>query len=114
MSKELLKADDVIELEIVVTKIEYEGKKFNAYKTFQNNGKKIDVKFTKDVKNQPDENCIILVEAGKMNIDKNRRYPCVWVREIKEIKPLSTLDNDPKKLEEITKMFGDNEDDLPF
>ena len=112
--KEVLKADAILELDILVTKIEHEGKKFNAYKTFQKNGKKIDVKFTRDVKNAPEENCIIVVEAGKMNLDKNRRFPCLWVREIKEVKQLPDKNNDPRKLEEITELFGFDDEDLPF
>lgn len=96
------------EFELVVTKIEYEGKKFNAYKTFMANGKKIDVKFTRDVKVTPDENCVIVVEHDNWNIDRNRKYPCIWVKGIKEVKPIETTRN---KEEDYEEMFGK---DLPF
>lgn len=108
-----VRADELIELQLVVTKIEYQGKKFNAYKTFQKNGKKIDVKFIKEVKNAPDVDSVIVVKLGNINLDKSRKYPCLWVRGIEEVKELPNLQNDPKRMEEVAELFN-FDDDLPF
>ena len=61
-----------------------EGKKFNSYKAVQKDGKLIDLRFTKAVKNAPTEDCIIVVKEENVNIDKSRLYPRCWVKEIEE------------------------------
>lgn len=64
---------------VVTTK---EGKSFDTFKAVQKNGKLIDCKFTKDVKNLPDESCFMYVEEDKINIDKNKKYPTLWVKKV--------------------------------
>ena len=67
---------------IVEEKKTSEGKKFNTYKTFTKNGRKIDVKFRKEVKNLPTENCFATIEVDSMNVDKSKRFPVLWVSEV--------------------------------
>ena len=52
------------------------------------NGKLIDVKFVKGCQNVPTEPCIIVVRTDNMNVDTRRRYPCLWVKNVEEIKPV--------------------------
>ena len=59
-----------------------DGKKFKAYKTVDKNGKKMDVRFTRDVHNLPTEACTIVVSPDRCNVATNRMYPILWVQEI--------------------------------
>lgn len=59
-----------------------DGKKFKAYKTVDKKGKKMDVRFTRDVHNLPTEACTIVVSPDKCNVATNRVYPILWVQEI--------------------------------
>ncbi len=105
-----------LELETRLIKIEKpDGSKtsFYAYKTFLKNGKKMDLKFTKEVKNAPTEDCMISVNADNMNIDRNRKYPLVWVKKIEEILPVRTLKHTAEDYKEIDDSFN-TADDLPF
>lgn len=75
-----------LEIPVLVKELETkEGKKFNVYKAVQNNGKLIDLKFRREVKNLPEQNCIIRVLPENVNIDKTRRYPALWCKKIEEI-----------------------------
>lgn len=56
--------------------------KFNAYKTFTKNGRKIDVKFTKDVKDLPTEHCMAIIDVDMMNRDDSGRFPVIWVKDV--------------------------------
>ena len=87
--------------------------KFNAYKTFLKNGKKMDVKFTSAVEKTPKTDCMIKVNIEDMNIDNNRKYPCLWVKSIVEIMDLPKYNRKPNDYKEIDDMFKD-EEDLPF
>lgn len=76
----------VLEIPVIVRELETkDGKKFNVYKAVQNNGKLIDLKFRREVKNLPDRNCIIKVLPENLNIDKTRQYPALWCKKIEEI-----------------------------
>lgn len=77
-----------------------DGKKFNSYKAVQKDGKLIDLRFTKEVKPLPEEDCFIVVEEKNINIDNSRLYPRCWVKRIEEIKPFETK--------------APSSDDLPF
>lgn len=66
-------------IKILVTERESNGRKFNTYKTTSKNGRLMDVKFRKEVKELPTENCYAVIDIDKMNIDKNRQYPVLWV-----------------------------------
>lgn len=86
---------------IRITKVEEitakNGNKFTAYKAVQKNGKLIDVRFRREVgKDAPDHPCIVVVQPGMYNIDRNRQYPCVWIKEIvdtEEFEPVTSADD---------------------
>ena len=82
------------------------GRKFMAFKTVDKNGKKMDVKFTRDCKNVPSECCELIVDASQANVDTNRQYPCLWIKEVLEIKPLERKSN-------MADFFDTDEDDGP-
>ena len=56
--------------------------KFNAYKTVDRNGKKMDVRFVRDCQNVPTEPCVIVCEDIDCNVDNTRRYPILWVKNV--------------------------------
>lgn len=92
----------VLEIPVIVKELETkDGKKFNAYKAVQNNGKLIDLKFRRDVKNLPEQNCIIRVLPENLNIDKTRQFPALWCKKIEEI-IVPTYDTS----NEVIEMFG--------
>ena len=47
----------IIDVSEITTK---DGKKFNAYKTIANGGRKMDVRFVRNCKNIPTEPCVIV------------------------------------------------------
>ena len=69
------------------------GNKFTAYKAVTKQGKKIDCRFTKEVSILPTEPCYIVVDDDKANVDTNRQYPVLWVKEVKEILPFESNNN---------------------
>lgn len=97
-STEEVKDMEIVEAEVIVTGITTmkDGKenKFNAYKIFTKTGKKMDLKFVRDLKNLPTENCIMVVKRSALNLDNTRKFPCIWCREEPiEFKPLPVRDN---------------------
>ncbi len=100
---------EALEIKVIVREYETrEGKKFNAFKAVQNNGKLIDLRFQRVVKNLPEQNCIIKVLPENINIDRNRQFPCLWCKKIEEIiLPKHTSD-------EVIEMFSPIANDLPF
>lgn len=106
------------ELEVALietTKDDGSKNKFYAYKTFQKNGKKIDLRFTQEVTNAPKEKCVIKVDIEKFNVDNNRKYPLIWVKGIEEIKPIEKRIKSDKEYANATQMFYNSTDeDLPF
>lgn len=77
-------------IEVKVKEIESKenGNKFNIYKLVTKSKKLVDVRFTKNVTNLPKEDCVMVVKPENINYDKNRQFPCFWVKEIEEIKPI--------------------------
>ena len=69
------------------------GNKFTAYKAVTKQGRKIDCRFTKEVNLVPTEPCYIVVDDDKANVDTNRQYPVLWVKEVKEILPFESTNN---------------------
>ena len=63
------------------------GNTFNTYKVVDTNGKKVDCKFTKNVK-APSQSCYIYVDNDKINYDNSRLFPCYWVKEIAKTEEL--------------------------
>jgi hypothetical protein len=103
------KDNNLVEIEIKATQREAKsgankGQKFYSYKGLTKDLEYVDLKFTKEVKNAPEKDCIIVVPRNKVNyIGRDRRkYPLTWVQEIVEIKEKYNP-NDVKE-----------DDDLPF
>ena len=59
-------------------------KKFTVYKTVNSKGKYMDVRFTGNVKNAPTVRGTVI---GEGNVDKERQYPCVWIKSIDSFEP---------------------------
>lgn len=75
------------EIKVKVTEVtSQDGRKFNTFKAVQKDGRLVDLKFTKECKNVPPKSCTIVVPKDKINLDKNREYPCYWCKEILKIK----------------------------
>lgn len=70
-----------------------EGRKFLAFKTVDKNGKKMDVRFTKECRNTPREACVIVVDDSQANVDTARQYPCLWIKDVERIEPLERKSN---------------------
>lgn len=101
-----------------VTPIEYEGKKFMAYKAMQADGTIIDCKFRQDCENKPKEPCFIICDEDKFNLSTKKFYPCLWVQEVKRVEPLEYKIKGSDKFFTV-EQYGDFEEDtdntnLPF
>lgn len=79
-----------------------EGKKFNTYKTFSKNGRKMDVKFRAEVKNLPTEHCAAIIDVDDMNIDNSGRFPVLWVKAVQSYESIEEArkENNKKKIDE--------------
>lgn len=72
-----------------------DGKKFKTYKAVTKSGKLIDLKFTRDCVGIPAKPCYIYVRPEMMNVQKNLKYPCLWVKAIEKAEDFpSKLDED--------------------
>lgn len=91
----------IIEVKEITTKT---GQKFNAYKTVDKRGKKMDVRFTRDVTNPPTAPCTLIVEDTKCNVATNRQYPILWIQAIKGIAEATYRSN-------VSDYFGDSTED---
>ena len=80
-----------------------EGKRFNTFKAFTKNGRKIDVKFRKEVKNLPEGNCYAVIGVDNMNVDKSKRFPVLWVSQVESYEDVSEVraENNKKQLDEL-------------
>lgn len=93
-------------IKIMVTeKVTKEGKKFNTYKTTSKNGRLIDVKFRKDVKDLPTKTCYATIDVDCMNLDKNREYPVLWVNDVVGYDELAEVNKEKNKAE-LDEIFG--------
>lgn len=73
---------------VVTTK---EGKSFDAFKAVQKDGKLIDLKFKKEVKNLPSESCFMFVEKENINVNRSGKYPVVWVAKVEKYEESKTI-----------------------
>ena len=82
----------IINVDEITTKT---GNKFMAFKAVTKEGKKIDCRFTRAVDPNmiPDQPCYIIVDDDKANVDTNRQYPVLWVKEVKSIEPFESRNN---------------------
>lgn len=90
-------------IKILVQERTSNGKKFNTYKTTTKNGRLMDVKFRKEVKNLPTKNCYAIIYVDDMNVDKNRQYPVLWVKAVESYETIeaNTSIENKKQLDEI-------------
>lgn len=65
-----------------------DGKEFISYRAVQNDGKLIDCRFTRDVKNAPEKTSYVMVDPSQMNISYSYEYPRLWIKRIEEIIPI--------------------------
>lgn len=79
------------------------GKKFDTYKAVTKNGRLIDCKFRKEVKDLPTANCYAVIGIDDMNIDKNKEYPTLWVSAVQGYESVGEVaqENNKKQLDEI-------------
>lgn len=58
------------------------GSKFTAFSAVQKDKRLMDCKFINDINTKPVESCYIRVKIADINVDRNRLYPVLWVRNI--------------------------------
>ena len=97
-----------------------DGKPFDYYKLVDKHGKFTDLRFTRKVTNRPTEDSLIKVRKSDINYDKNRLYPCYWVKNIVSMKTIAQINE-----EQDQRIFGQrneeqlndimiDDDNLPF
>ena len=74
----------IIEVKEMTSK---EGRKFTVYKSLTKEGKLMDTKFRKEVKDLPTEPCMLIVDSDQCNVTKNTQYPTLWIKAVKAIEP---------------------------
>ena len=77
---------------IVKTLKTHDGKKFNAYTTYDKSNKRYKVKFTKAVKNPPEESCIVVFDSIDANVSEDAYGYVLWIDKITEIKSYEKVD----------------------
>ena len=79
------------------------GKSFNTFKTFSKNGRAIEVKFRKEVKNVPEKDCYIVAVEDDLHLNTSGEYPVMWVKAIQSIEDLETasVESNRKRLAEF-------------
>lgn len=80
-------------IEVKEVNIPERGLKFNAYKTVGKGGRKMDVRFVRDCANIPKEPCVIVVDENDCNVDTTRRFPILWVKNVKSIEEIQHKSN---------------------
>lgn len=80
----------IIEVSEITTK---DGKKFSAYKTLANGGRKMDVRFVRTCKNIPSEPCVIVCDEEQCNVDTSRQYPILWIKDVARIEEFERKNN---------------------
>lgn len=80
----------IIEVSEITTK---DGKKFNAYKTLANGGRKMDVRFVRNCNNIPTEPCVIVCDEYNCNVDTTRQYPILWIKDVIRIEAFERKNN---------------------
>lgn len=67
-----------------------DGRTFNTFKTFSKNGRAIEVKFRKEVKNVPEKDCFIVANEDDLHLNTSGEYPVMWVQAIIDTEDLTT------------------------
>lgn len=95
-------------IKIVVTERKTaEGRVFNTYHTFSKNGRRVDVKFRKEV-NAPKENCYIECDVNDMNLNTSGQFPVLWIKAIQNVISAEDVisENAAANAEKINDYFG--------
>ena len=80
-----MEKESLLKIEIMGTPVKLEdGTEFVSFKAFTKKGK-MDIKFVKDCKNVPVKSCYIFVDRTKMNVNRQARFPVIWVQEVEKI-----------------------------
>lgn len=83
----------VKEIRVITKKIKtHDGKEFNAYTTYDKENKRYKVKFTKAVKNTPEDSCIVVFDSINANVSEDAYGKVLWIDKIDEIKPYERVD----------------------
>lgn len=75
----------------VAEKTTADGKKFNTYKATTKNGRLIDCKFRKEVKNLPEKTCYAIINVDDMNVVRNTEFPVMWVKAVQSYEDLTEV-----------------------
>lgn len=85
-----------LKLEIRVTERKTkEGKKFNSFEVLNKDGRFMDCRFRKEVKQIPEDNCFINVLPENVSVDSKRKYPRVWIHQVESIEDKYSPDSNP-------------------
>lgn len=78
-----MEKNEIIEVKLFITQLTTkDGKAFNAYHTYDEKGKKLKVKFRKEVTNIPSKDGIIYCDIDEISYQNNTQYPALWIHEI--------------------------------
>ena len=69
-----------------------EGKTFPIFSTFDKENRRYKVKFTKEVKNVPDENCMLVFDSTDANISEDAYGPVLWISKITGTEKFERID----------------------
>lgn len=96
--------NDLLKLRVKVTQIKTETNMFNAYKVLNKSKKWVDLRFTKEVTNQPQldkgqtqKECYIYVHPDNINYTENYQYPRFWVRGIDKVEDIEVAKQNVKE-----------------
>lgn len=68
-----------------------DGRKFKCYKTVDSKGKLLDVRFTQASGFKTDKRGTVY---GDGNIDKTRRWPCLWFKTVDRFEPFAEVSDE--------------------
>lgn len=83
------------EIKVVERKKKETNETFLSYQALTKTGRWMDLKFTKDVKEEtrPTHSCMLLVEEKNMSVDRTRKFPVVWISEISGVEEFDRVQN---------------------
>lgn len=81
----------------VATKKTADGREFNTYKATTKNGRLIDVKFRKEVKNLPEKTCYAIINVDDMNVVRNTEFPVMWVKAVQGYESLDDVSTEQNR-----------------
>ena len=84
-----------IEIKVVERKKKETNETFLSYQALTKTGRWMDLKFTKDVKEEtrPTHSCMLLAEEKNMSVDRTRKFPVLWISEIAGVEEFDRVQN---------------------